>query len=619
MPARGTPIKTIHFIEAKSPGAHIYSRTPLPRLGTILLSTLLNKKGYISKAFIEDIAELDWDELKGADIIGISSITSTAPRAFHLAKRFRSMGIPVVMGGPHPTFLPEESLQYADYVVRGEGEETLIELLERLESGIPTDDIRGLSFRKGDAFVHNPDRPLVQDLDAAPIPDFTVVHNWGKKTYLPIATSRGCPFGCKFCSVIPMFGRAYRFKSLDRVMEEIRGAASRKAHIFFVDDNFAANKERTKTLLRRIIAEGITMEWSAQVRTDAAKDDELLSLMAQAGCFMVFVGFESINPRTLSLFNKRQTLDDIIECIRKLQKASIRIHGMFVFGGDTDDIETIRSTQKFARRLKINSIQFMMLTPLPGTPVFRELMEQGRIIHTNWAKYDAHHAVFEPRLMTAFELHTETLRAMSGFYSCGAILKSLWKRDLFYATVGIYGKRSLAKIKTPSREYLRELKQMVGAKFDEKTGSLREYFSTKKKAATRIVLKSITEEGVESEFFRTFFEKLGKRLVISTEEPCPSRDTLTIMPIIHTGDEAAMQGKSLLSDLIEKYRANIHTATVIPLETTSLYSACVDLGLLLGIKTKKIRAAYEKAVKELKGNAFDCSALLLISAGETAS
>ncbi len=228
MPLRGTPIKTIHFIEAKSPGAHIYSRTPLPRLGTILLSTLLNKKGYISKAFIEDIAELDWDELKGADMIGISSITSTAPRAFHLAKRFQSMGIPVVMGGPHPTFLPEESLQYADYVVRGEGEETLIELLERLGSGIPLDDIRGLSFRKGNAFVHNPDRPLVQDLDAAPIPDFTVVHNWGKRTYLPIATSRGCPFDCKFCSVIPMFGRAYRFKSLDRVMEEIRGAASRK-------------------------------------------------------------------------------------------------------------------------------------------------------------------------------------------------------------------------------------------------------------------------------------------------------------------------------------------------------------------------------------------------------
>lgn len=614
---RGVPIKTIHFIEAMSPGAHIYSRTPLPRLGTILLATILQKKGYSSKAFIEDIAEPDWEELKTADIIGISSITSTAPRAFHLAKRYRSMGIPVVMGGPHPTFLPEESLRYADYVVRGEGEETLVELLEHLESGIPLDDIKGLSFRKGDAFVHNPDRPLVRDLDSAPIPDFTLVHNWGKRTYIPIATSRGCPFGCRFCSVIQMFGRAYRFKSMDRVMEEIREAASRKAHVFFVDDNFAANRERTKALLRRIIAEGIIMEWSAQVRTDVAKDDELLSLMAQAGCFMVFVGFESINPRTLALYNKRQNLDDITECIRKLRKASIRIHGMFVFGGDTDDIETIRSTQKFARRLRIDSIQFMMLTPLPGTPVFRELMEQGRLIHTDWAKYDAHHAVFEPKLMTAFELHTETLKAMAGFYSCGAILKNFLKGDLFYATVGIYGKRSLAKIKTPSREYLRELRTMVSAKFDEKTGRLREYLFTKKKAVTNIVLNRITEEGIETEFFRTFFEKIGKRLIISDEPPFPSRDTLTIMPIIHSGDESDRQGKGLVSDLVEKYRANIRNATVIPLETASLYRACVDLGLLLGIKMKKIRAAYEKAVEELNGNSVDCSALLLISVGET--
>lgn len=618
MPERGVAIKTIHFIEARSPGAHIYSRTPLPRLGTILLATILKEKGYLSKAFIEDISEPDWEELRRADMIGISSITSTAMRAFELAKKYRSLGIPVVMGGPHPTFLPEESLRYADYVVRGEGEETLVELVDHLEAGAPLDDIRGLSFRKGDLFVHNPDRPLVQDLDSAPKPDFTLVHDWGKRTYIPIATSRGCPFGCRFCSVIQMFGRAYRFKSMDRVMEEIREAASRKAHVFFVDDNFAANKERTKTLLRRILAEGITMEWSAQVRTDVAKDAELLSLMAQAGCFMVFVGFESINPNTLSLYQKHQDLDDITDCIRKLREVSIRIHGMFVLGGDTDDISTIRSTKKFAKRLQINSIQFMMLTPLPGTPVFKELMEQGRLIHTDWAKYDAHHAVFEPKLMTPFELQTETFKAMAGFYSCGSILKNLLKGDLFCTIVGIYGKRSLAKIKAPSREYLRELRTVVAAKFDEKTGKIRGFLFTKKKAATNIVLNRVTREGIETEFFRTFFKKIGKRLIISEDVSFPSRNTLAILPIIHSGDASDRRDSGLLSALAEKYRASIHNATVVPLETVSLYRACVDLGLLLGIKMKKIRAAYEKAAEALDGNTFDCSALLLISDGETA-
>jgi len=527
------------------------------------------------------------------------------------------MGIPVVMGGPHCTFLPEESLEYADYVVRGEGEEAIVELVQHLESGIPLDDIPGLSFRKGSGVVHNPDRPLVQDLDSAPIPDFSVVHAWDKRTTIPIATSRGCPFGCKFCSVIGMFGRQYRFKSVDRVMEEIRQAASKNTHIFFIDDNFAANKERTKTLLRRIIAEGIPLEWSAQVRTDIARDDELLSLMSRAGCFMVFVGFESINPRTLSLFNKKQNVDDIIECIRKLHKASIRIHGMFVFGGDADDIGTIRSTHKFARRLNINSVQFMMLTPLPGTPVFDELMQQGRLIHKDWGKYDAHHAVFEPKLMTAFELHTETFKAMAHFYSYGAVLKSLLRRDLFYTIVGLYGKRSLKKIKAPSKEYLKELRSMVSANFDERTEKLREYLLTKKKAAINIVLNRIAEEGAESQFFRTFFKKAGKRLIISREGLLPFHDTLTIMPIL---DDPGAEKKShwrTVSELSEKFRATSHHLKVIPLETASLYRACVYLGLLLGIKMKKIRKAYEKAVEEMNGKTFECRALLVISSGNT--
>jgi radical SAM superfamily enzyme YgiQ (UPF0313 family) len=550
--------------------------------------------------------------LKEADIIGISSITSTAPRAFQIAKRFRSMGVPIIMGGPHSTFLPEESLKYADYVVRGEGEETIVELIEHLESKSPLHDIKGLSYKEGNAFIHNPDRPLIQDLDSAPIPDLNIVHNWQKRTIIPIATSRGCPFGCKFCSVIQMFGRKYRFKSIDRVIEEINEVTSRKAHIFFVDDNFAANKERTKTLLKRIIAEDIHIEWSAQVRTDVARDAELIDLMGKTGCFTVFVGFESINPKTLSLYNKHQKVDDIVECIKTFKKASIGIHGMFVLGGDTDDIETIRSTQKFAKRLGINSVQFLMLTPLPGTPVFDDLKQQGRIIHTDWAKYDAHHAVFEPRLMTAFELHTETLKAMANFYSWETIVKNLIRGKLFYSLVSLYGKRSLKKIKTPSKKYLRDLKNLVSAKFDEKTGKLREYFSTKKKAATNIVLSSITEEGVESKFFRTFFEKIGKKLIISREDSNFSPDALTIMPILHDADTGNKPDKRVLSEIYEKYKAKFQNFKIIPLEADSLYRVCVDLGLLFGIKMKKIRKAYEKAVEGINGKAFDCRAMLII-------
>jgi radical SAM superfamily enzyme YgiQ (UPF0313 family) len=551
--------------------------------------------------------------LNNADFIGISSITSTAPRAFQLAERFRSMGIPVVLGGPHPTFLPEESLGYADYVVRGEGEETIVELIERLEAGTALDGILGLSYWKGDAMVHNPDRPLVQDLDTGPIPDFSLVHHWEKRAYIPIATSRGCPFGCRFCSVIPMFGRRYRFKSVDRVIAELREAASKDAHIFFIDDNFAANKERTKDLLRRIIAEGIRMEWSAQVRTDAARDPELIDLMARSGCFMVFVGFESINPRTLSLFQKKQDVEDIIASIEAFKAASISIHGMFVLGADTDDIGTIRNTKKFAKRIGINSIQFMMLTPLPGTPVFEEFREQGRLIHTDWAKYDAHHAVFEPKLMTAFELHTETLRAMAGFYSFWAILKNLLRGDFFYSLVGLYGKRSLKKAKALSKGYLRELTHGMSVKFDRRAGRLREYVLEKRREVPGFIVNRVTEDGIESVFFKTFFKKIGKRFVISHDGLNPPPQPLTIMPVLHAMDAGEKPDKKTFLELCEKYRSGLGHVNIISLETTSLYRACVDLGLLLGIRMKKIRKAYEKAMEELDGRAFNCSAILVIA------
>jgi radical SAM superfamily enzyme YgiQ (UPF0313 family) len=194
-------IKNIYFIEARSPGAHIFSRTPLPRLGPILLATIMRNHEYNTKVFIEDIAKPDWSLFEDADIVCISSITSTAPRAFQLARRFKEKGVPVVLGGPHSTFLPEEGLLYADYVVRGEGEETLVELVDALRTSRPLNTIKGLSYKnEKDEVVHNPDRGLVADLDDSPIPDFSLVYNWNKAKVVPIATSRGCPFACRFCS-----------------------------------------------------------------------------------------------------------------------------------------------------------------------------------------------------------------------------------------------------------------------------------------------------------------------------------------------------------------------------------------------------------------------------------
>jgi radical SAM superfamily enzyme YgiQ (UPF0313 family) len=602
-------MKNIYFIETKSPGAHIFSRTALPRLGTILLATILKEKGYNTRVFIEDISSPDWKLLEDADMVCISSITSTAPRTYQIAERFSKRGIPVVLGGSHTTFLPEEALAYADYVVRGEGEETIVELVENLRAGLPLNPIKGLSFKVGGKIVHNPGRELIQDLDAAPVPDFTLVHKWENAKVAPIATSRGCPFACRFCSVIPMFGRRYRFKSIQRVMEEVKAVPSSCNHVFFVDDNFAANKKRTKELLRSMKDSNFKLEWSAQVRTDIARDPELLKLMAETGCFSVFIGFESINPKTLALYNKSQVVDDINNCIKALKEYSINIHGMFVLGSDTDDIQTIRNTQKYAKELNINSIQFMMLTPLPGTPVFEELKEQGRLIHTDWSKYDAHHAVFEPKLMTAFELHNETLKAMAKFYSWTSILRNLWKFDFFYGFVGLYGKRSVRKSLSNTKNYFKNLREMITTEFDRKTNKLRQCFTQKRCETKNVILNTVSLEKTESKFFSTFLEK---RLIVNDRDLTILKNTLSITPFVGHVQTKYQQGKQQIAEFYEKHKDRLDSVQVIDLESISLYKACVNIGLLLNVNSKKIRKAYEQALKSIGGNPFECNHVLVM-------
>ena len=409
-----------------------------------------------------------------------------------------------------------------------------------------------------------------------------------------------------------MFGRKYRFKSIDRVLEEIRSAQPKKSHVFFIDDNFAANKQRTKELLRAMIKNNIRIEWSAQVRTDVAKDPELLRLMKRAGCFAVYIGLESINPATLSLYNKAQGLEDIEDAIRAVKKHSINIHGMFVLGSDTDDITTIKNTAKFAKKLEIDSIQFMVLTPFPGTPVFDDLKSSGRLIHTDWSKYDAHHAVFEPKLMTAFELHVETLRAMAKFYSWRTFFRNLWQFDFFYAVVCLYGKRSVKKALGGARKYLDNLKEQLTAEFDQKTEKLRHYLPRKKGRVKNIILNTTTLENNESRFFAVFLSKLDKKLVVSWENLSVTKDTIAITPLVEHLKNRQQQGKQLLGDFYEKHRGKLGSVKIIDMESISLYKSCVNIGLLLNANTRKVRKAYEKALKNVGGKAFECNHILVM-------
>ena len=315
--------------------------------------------------------------------------------------------------------------EHCDYVARGEGgEQLMLELIEALEGKRELETITGLSYLRDGVAVHNPPRELCADLDTLPFPDLKRIVGFKKMGTMPIMTSWGCPFACNFCSVTAMFGRKYRFRSAESVIAEIK--EKRPKRIFFYDDNFAANKKRLKRLLQMMIDEKLVIPWYAQVRTDVARDPELLDLMRRSGCQIVYLGLESVNQATLDHFEKSQTVEDIRHAIAVLHRYDILCHGMFVLGAEHDDPETVRNTVDFALENKIDTVMLNILTPLPGTQQFRELEEQGRIIDKRWHLYDAHHVVFAPKLMTPYELQIEVLRGYMRFYSMRTWLHCLF-------------------------------------------------------------------------------------------------------------------------------------------------------------------------------------------------
>ncbi|MHB8279958.1 MAG: B12-binding domain-containing radical SAM protein [Candidatus Humimicrobiaceae bacterium] len=444
-------IEKIILIETKSPGLHIFSAAKLPRLGIAIIATILNKNGFKVKAYCEDFAAIDYNEVKDADLVGISSITSTSTRSYKLINEIKKINpdVPIVMGGAHSTFMPEEVIENgSDYAVRGEGERTILELIDAIEGKINFEDVKGLSFKKNGNFIHNEDRELIENLDEIPYPDWSLLENHEEINYMPIQTSRGCPYNCKFCSVIKVFGRKYRFRSVDSVIAEIKYLlkifeGTKAKRIFFYDDNFSANRKRVKSLLNKILDQKINMPtWFSQDRLDISEDEELVELMAKAGCKRIMAGIESINPKTLQEYNKGQKVEGIKEAISVLHKHGIGVHGMFVLGGENDDIDSIKKTMSFIIENKIDTVQIMMLIPFPGTEIYNEYKQQGRMIFDgakDWYLYDGHHVVFQPNLIAPWDLQAKvSIDVMSSIYSYYRALNFIFHRQIEDALLVIY-------------------------------------------------------------------------------------------------------------------------------------------------------------------------------------
>lgn len=461
-------IKSILFIEPKTNNLHIYAKFNLPRLGSILLATIMKDLGFDVRVCFMSEQEI-MKKRPVADVVALSTITSTAPAAYRISRFYREKGIPTIIGGPHVSFCAEEAVEHVDYCITGEGETAFPKLINALINEESLESVPGLVWKQNAGIRKNPQCAPVHDLDRLPFPDLSLIE-YGRSSYrrnplkrkiIPVQTSRGCPFDCTFCSVTGMFGKKYRYRSTDNVIRELQQYDPKKHHIFFYDDNFTANRKRTKELLQKMMDSNLNFGWSTQVRTDIAKDPELLPLMKKAGCQVLYIGFESCDENALAEMHKSQSIQDMVFAINEIQKHRIYLHGMFVFGFDSDTLRSIDNTINFALSQPIDSAQFLILTPLPGTVFYNSLLESGRIIDYNWAEYDAHHVKFQPKFLSKLELQNAQIQAHERFYSPFKLVKKLFKGRILSFLVGIYANGLNNKWKKSVQAYLWYLKGMI--------------------------------------------------------------------------------------------------------------------------------------------------------------
>ena len=353
----------------------------------------------------EGVEEIDYDE--PVDMVGITAMTAAAPRAYAIGDEFRRRGVPVVLGGMHPSAVPEEALVHADAVVVGEAEEVWPGLvrdclegrMRRLYRGNGRPSLSGLPrprrdlFRKGSYLIPN-----------------------------TVQTTRGCPFACSFCAVSKFFGHSYRFRPVQEVVAELEEMSGQ--HVVFVDDNIVGNPGYAKELFKAITPLGI--RWFSQGSLNMAEDAELLDLAARSGCMGMFIGFESLTPANLKDIRKGANhVQRYRDAIDRIHSHGIAIEGAFIFGLDHDTRGVFEETIRFAKENRLEAAQFGILTPLPGTDLYRRLEEENRITSRDWAKYNIANVVFKPKNMSTAVLQEGFKRAWLEFYSYTSILYRL--------------------------------------------------------------------------------------------------------------------------------------------------------------------------------------------------
>ncbi len=375
----------------------------IPQLALYILQGLTPPEHEIKIVEEEtEIVNLDED----VDLVGISCMTANAPRSYELCEAFKKRGRTVILGGVHPTILPDEALGHADAVVIGEAEGVWNKLLQDFEN----DELKER--------YHDP-KP---DLSVYVPKDFSNIIKRRLFNLIPIMTTRGCPYNCDFCCVTDLFGKKIRHIPIENVVRDI--VESKGKTFMFLDDNIIGHPKYAKELFRAI--KPLNIQWVGQASISLVKDTEMLDLAAESGCKALFFGLESVSVEQIKTMRKTiKDIEDLEEALKKIKKRGILIHASMIFGFDNDTTEVFDETVQFLIKNKISTVSFNVLTPYPGTRTYDQLKNEGRLITSDWKFYDHNTVVYQPIKMTPLELQKGKVHARKKFYHPSSVIKRL--------------------------------------------------------------------------------------------------------------------------------------------------------------------------------------------------
>lgn len=398
--------------------------TCLPPLGLLSVAAVLEKNKYEVKVYDSDLLNSTVEQMTDfvknydPDFVGIYCNTSNYGRVINYADSIKKIkNVPICLGGPHPIIMPDKVLENAsvDLVVMGEGELTIIELLDAINNGRDLKNIKGLAYKDKDGrAVVNTRREPIADLNTLPMPARHLVpiekyrpspHHYKELPMTTMMVSRGCPFGCLFCASRNVWGRSYRVRSVDKAIEEIKFLIKTYGikNINFWDDLWGLRDEWTREFCQRLIDEKIKISWSCERRVDTV-NEEILRLMKKAGCYSIFYGIESLDQECLDAVNKGIKVEDSIRVMKMTKKAGIEVRANFILGLPKETPEKAMATIKMACKINPDYIKFNIMTPYPGTELYKQVKDgKWGKFEENWSKSTSYFATFLPDGYKSFE------------------------------------------------------------------------------------------------------------------------------------------------------------------------------------------------------------------------